>query len=97
MTNPNMHTEFIREDGETVEPEYDLAVATYYAPCVGILNADGYLRVIADAPGHHTETRVDHATLIAAGWTPPAADHDLDSENAALRHPGSTPQDTDEK
>lgn len=68
MTNPNMHTENVSDDGEITDGG-ELSVATYYSPCVGIMNADGYLRVVCDAPGHHTETRVDHATLIAAGWS----------------------------
>lgn len=71
MTNPNMHIENIADDQITDGGE--LSVTTYYSPCVGIMNADGYLRVVCDAPGHYTETRVDRATLIAAGWTPPAA------------------------
>ena len=66
-----MHIENIADDQITDGGE--LSVTTYYSPCVGIMNADGYLRVVCDAPGHYTETRVDHATLIAAGWTPPAA------------------------
>ena len=66
MTNPNMHTENIADDKITDGGE--LSVTTYYSPCVGIMNADGYLRVVCDAPGHYTETRVDQATLIAAGW-----------------------------
>jgi hypothetical protein len=71
MTNPNMHTEDVSDDGEITDGG-ELSVATYYSPCVGIMNADGYLRVVCDAPGHYIETRVDHATLIKACWTPPA-------------------------
>ena len=63
-----MHTENVSDDGEITDGG-ELSVATYYSACVGIINADGYVRVVCDAPGHYTETRVDHATLIAAGWS----------------------------
>jgi hypothetical protein len=71
MTNPNMHTEHMDDEGEITDGA-PLSVATFYSPCVGLINGDGYLRVVCDAPGHHVETRVDHATLIKAGWNPPA-------------------------
>ncbi len=70
------------EEG-TITDGGELSVATYYSPCIGIMNADGYLRVVCDAPGHYTETRVDHATLINAGWTPPQAS----PENDEAWHP----------
>jgi hypothetical protein len=81
MTNPNMHTENMDEEG-TITDGGELSATTYYSPLVGIMDADGYLRVVCDAPGHYTETRVDHATLIAAGWTPPTAS----PENAESTH-----------
>ena len=62
-----MHTENVSDDGEITDGG-ELSVATYYSPCVGVMNADGYLRVVCDAPGHYTETRVDHATMEHAGW-----------------------------
>ena len=58
-----MHTEGI-ENGESS----DRLVATFYNPCTGIINANGYLRVIQDAEGCDMETRIDHETLEAAGW-----------------------------
>jgi hypothetical protein len=69
--NPNIHTENIDEDGEVIfDEESNLPfVAVYYQPCLGIRAANGYLRVFSDADGHHTETRIDHAALIAAGWS----------------------------
>ncbi|MGL4398526.1 MAG: hypothetical protein ACRCXD_01545 [Luteolibacter sp.] len=74
MTNPNMHIENIENiAADQITDGGELSVTTYYSPCVWIMNADGYLRVVCDATGHYTETRVDHATLITAGWTPPAA------------------------
>lgn len=84
MTNPNMHTELIDETGN-VE---DTFIETHYLPCKGIAASDGYIRVLADAEGHDVETRVDHATLIAAGWTPPAAS----PENARADGCGATGQ-----
>jgi len=76
-----MHTENISDDGEITDSPQ--VVACYYYPCVGLMNADGYLRVFGDAPGHYSETRVDHATLIKAGWTPPQASPENDLGMAA--------------
>lgn len=64
MTNPNMHTEGIDADGE-VE---DCVISTYYNPCKGIVDSNGYLRVFQDGDCCDYETRIDHAVLIAAGW-----------------------------
>jgi hypothetical protein len=48
MTNPNMHTENMDDEG-TITDGGKLSVVTYYSPCIGIMNADGYLRVVMDA------------------------------------------------
>ncbi len=68
MTNPNMHSEGINDDGECEGH----IIATSYNPCKGIIPSDGYIRVIQDGEGQDYETRIDHALLIKAGWTPPA-------------------------
>lgn len=57
----------IRDDG-TVEGYH---VETYYRPCEGIGNDDGFLRVEIDDGATNIETRIPHDALIAAGWTPP--------------------------
>lgn len=79
MTNPNMHSEGIDDEGE-VEGHM---IATSYKPCIGIMTADGYIRVIQDGEGQNYETRVDHALLIQAGWMSPQAAI-THSENSGL-------------
>jgi hypothetical protein len=54
----------IREDG-TVE---GYPIETYYRPCEGIGDDDGFLRVQIDDDATDIETRVPHSALIAAGW-----------------------------
>jgi hypothetical protein len=54
----------IREDG-TVE---GYPVETYYRPCEGIGDDDGFLRVQIDDDATDIETRIPHSALIAAGW-----------------------------
>jgi hypothetical protein len=65
----------IREDG-TVE---GYPVETYYRPCEGIGDDDGFLRVQIDDDATDIETRVPHCALIAAGWT--KALHPVADEN----------------
>lgn len=62
-----IHTENIDEYGHVTDGG-ELSVTTFYLPCVGIINADGYLRVVSDDKGCYTETRILHQTLIDAGW-----------------------------
>ena len=59
-----MSTEHIRED-RTVEGWF---VETHYTPCKGVMDADGYMRVLVDEEGYDTETRILHATLNSIGW-----------------------------
>jgi hypothetical protein len=47
-------------DGHTVE--------TYYREIIGVIPADGYLRVVADDGFTDIETRIPDAMLEAAGW-----------------------------
>jgi hypothetical protein len=61
----------IREDG-TVE---GYPIETYYRPCEGIGDDDGFLRVQIDDDATDIETRVPHSALIAAGWVKTQADH----------------------
>lgn len=85
-TNQNIHTENIDEDGEIIfDGESNLPfVATYYEPCIGIRDADGYLRVFSDADGHQTETRIDHAALIAEGWSKRIAAETADGKRDSI-------------
>lgn len=65
-----IHQEGINAEGEI----NDLAIATFYSPCKGIIQAKEYIRIIQDGKGCDYETRVLNTRLIKAGWTPPNAE-----------------------
>jgi hypothetical protein len=46
----------------------DLDVETYYAPLDSLIEADDYLRVIADNGFTDVETRIPYSALEEMGW-----------------------------
>lgn len=47
----------------------DLEVETYYAPLEKLIEAEGFLRVIADNGFTDVETRIPYSRLGMMGWT----------------------------